>query len=842
MYNPASTYRIQFHKEFTFKQFKEIIPYLKHLGIKTVYASPVFCAVQGSNHGYDVTDPLRINPEIGTEDELLDISAELSRHGIGWLQDIVPNHMAFHPSNHWLMDVLRKWEKSEFFNYFDLNFPQPMDDKRLMVPFLGESLADAITTDKLQLVHSGNGYYLQYGEDIWPLNAESEAWIRQSSAEDALRVINADKQMLASICDRQYYRLCHWQETDRHINYRRFFTVNGLICLNMQDQEVFETYHSYIVDLVKRGIFQGLRVDHVDGLADPYGYLKRLRDAAGPEVYIVVEKILGREESLPSSWPIQGSSGYDYLAMVNNLLTNKVAANSFKSTYFSFIGKQLEVSDLMLRKKRDILQHHMQGELSHLVSLFRELGLDGEQHSPALDISELKELISYLLVRMPVYRFYVQWDGSKEDIVADILHLMQSYKHINPPTERLRELLSANTANSSLLTFLQRCMQYSGPLMAKGIEDTLMYTYNAFIGHGDVGDAPEAFGISIAEFHELMRQRFLLSPYTMNTTSTHDTKRGEDVRARLNVLSDLPVIWAGQVNALAKLYRDSPKLKLHINDAYFIFQTVIGALPYRQDDKCSFRDRVHRYIEKALREAKKRSGWARPDQEYEQAAKRFVDLLIPQHNGSDNPVTTILNKIKDYAIVNSLIQLSVKCLSPGIPDIYQGTELWDLSLVDPDNRRPVDYQHRWDTLQKSDNIEDITELWDSRTTGAIKLWLTNRLLRLRQNYTQLFAYGDYQPLNVEGPHSDRVVAFQRSYNTQTVFLIAVLGTAALANSDGVETDAIDVSTVCAIIPALHDAKGLELLTGQSFTFDQKGKLSAGGYFKKIPMMIGVINR
>lgn len=317
MFNPISTYRIQFHKDFTFKHLKKIIPYLHQLGIKTLYTSPVFEATPGSMHGYDVVNPLKINPEIGTLDELREISKTLQELQINWLQDIVPNHMAFHPNNNWLMDVLEKGNASAYAPFFDIEWNSSFEDKRIMVPFLGTSFDEAVDQKQIRLVDNSGELKLAYYDQQYPAMVDD----RPKFTAKFIDQVNNDAKLIKDIAARQAYRLCHWQETDKQINYRRFFTVNGLICLNMQDEAVFDAYHKLIKQLIDEGIFQGLRVDHIDGLADPEGYLQRLRNLAGPDVYIVIEKILEENEALPNDWPVQGTTGYDFLAQVNNLFT-----------------------------------------------------------------------------------------------------------------------------------------------------------------------------------------------------------------------------------------------------------------------------------------------------------------------------------------------------------------------------------------------------------------------------------------------------------------------------------------------------------------------------------------
>jgi malto-oligosyltrehalose synthase/4-alpha-glucanotransferase len=809
MANPTATYRIQFHKDFTFKDLDQQVPYLKELGVQTLYASPIFAAVPGSTHGYDSINPHQINPEIGTEEELIKVARKLQQNGIEWLQDIVPNHMAYHSANAWLMDVLANWDQSPYFDFFDINFPSKLSDPRLMVPFLGEDLASAIANHSIQLQSKEENLFLVNGDNFWPINSSSYAIVSKSYTSLAvfqdlvknqselkkltirLEEINQDAKILQEIADAQYYRLCHWQETEKALNYRRFFTVNGLICLNIQHQHVFDTYHQYILKLLKDNVFQGLRIDHIDGLSDPTTYLQRLRDAVGPDVYIVVEKILGADEKMPQHWPMEGNTGYDFLAMVNNLFTNREAEKSFNKLYREVIQKPLKVAEQIIVKKEAILYEHMQGELDHLVQLFHTLQLADQKQLKALPKDSLKTAIGDFLIYCPVYRFYgnqFPLTGSEKNAVQHIFDQIPKTEAQIPAFNLLASILLGkpkddnDSQQEKILQFYQRCMQFSGPLMAKGVEDTLMYTYNRFIGHTEVGDAPDAFGLSIPKFHQKMIDRRANWPLSMNGTSTHDTKRGEDVRARLNVLTDIPERWRKLVFKLQKSsYKGTGSaFDLHKNDAYLIFQTLLGAFPFLENEEDGLEERMAQYVEKALREAKKRSGWATPNESYEIAAKQFAVHLLAKDEKNYQLLSTFFKEIADYSIINSLAQVLLKFTCPGIPDLYQGTELWDLSLVDPDNRRPVDYELRRKMLEELKDENSISKLWEERYSGKIKLWLTQLLLQTRGAHKALFDQGAYIPLKIKGSYHKNVLAFLRKHNQQYVLIAIPLGLAKLA--------------------------------------------------------------
>ncbi|WP_316806760.1 malto-oligosyltrehalose synthase [Pedobacter agri] len=789
MFKPTSTYRIQFHKDFNFKSFKQIIPYLKNLGVDTIYASPIFEAVESSMHGYDTINPHRINPEIGTEAELFEISKALTSSGISWLQDIVPNHMAFSPKNEWLMDVLKKGDQSEYSSFFDITI---QDNAKLMVPFLGDDLDQVIEKNELKIVAVDNEYYLNYGDSNWPLKSSSNKKLKDKSLKEI-----KEKQFVKEIANEQYYRLCNWKETDQAINYRRFFTVNSLICLAIQEEDNFNLYHQYILDLIDKGIFQGLRIDHIDGLYDPKGYLHRLREAVGENVYIVVEKILEKNEQMPGDWPAQGNTGYDFLAMVNNLFTNQDNREKFNQIYNDVTGKVLDPSELIEVKKSSILFEHMQGELNNLFQLSLSLKLVPAAELNLVGEEKFKQGIAEMLIQMPVYRYYnytfplPEVDAKNLTTIIKKVGEKQNLKEVASILLRIfieRPIKGSIDQNQALSSFYQRLMQFTGPLMAKGVEDTVMFTYNRFIGHSEVGDSPDAFGLSVNDFHDKMINRQQNWPLSLNGSATHDTKRGEDFRARINVLTDLPEKWKTAVDDFIKAIKQSKQLhhiftSVHNNDAYLILQTILGAMPMPGEPDDDLHNRLELYIEKALREAKKRSDWAEPNEEYEQLVKKFASQLINEKEDTYQIITHILADIVDFGILNSLSQLLLKFTCPGIPDLYQGSELWDFSLVDPDNRRPVDYKRRNNFL-KADAA--INQLWKERYSGGIKLWLTKKLLKLRKENEDVFASGEYIPLKVVGDYQSNIYAFARRYRNKYIVVVVPVGLASITSKENIE--------------------------------------------------------
>jgi maltooligosyltrehalose synthase len=755
MFNPVSTYRIQFNKDFTFSHFEKTITYLVNLGVKTIYASPVFEAAPGSTHGYDGTNPLKINPEIGTKEQLEEISKKLRDNNVSWIQDIVPNHLAFHENNEWLMDVLEKGKDSAYASYFDVIWDHPDHPDRLMVPFPGSSL---------------------------------EHILKQKFPGE------------------KNYVLVPWQETDRVMNYRRFFLVNSLICTNIHVDEVFSAYHAFIKELVHNNIFQGLRVDHIDGLYDPTKYLNDLRKLSGDDTYIVVEKILEPGEDMPLKWPIQGNSGYDFLGIVNNLFSNRRSEYALAAFYFDVTGNGKSVEQQIREKKSYILFNHMGGELDNLVRLYRKSVEDTNDQ-------ELKQSIAEYLISCPVYRYY-------DDDFAVM--------------ERDR-----NKDRTVLKEFYSRCMQFTGPLMAKGVEDTLMYTYNRFIGHNEVGDSPDFFGYETNKFHDLMLNRNIHWPLSMNASSTHDTKRGEDVRARLNAVTDLHEEWIGLVknwmeqNNHLKTNNEPDK-----NDEYFIYQTLIGSHPMispngvDQQEQKNYPIRLAEYLQKSLREAKIHSNWTEPNAAYEKASIDFCHQLLEINNEFSKTFLPFFRKVSYYGVINSLGQLLLKFTCPGIPDIYQGTELWDLSLVDPDNRRPVDFDLR---IKMSKANKHFKSLWKTRWNGNIKLALLQKLLEIRNKYNDTFQ-GEYLPLTIEGTYRKNVIAYIRRNNGTSIMSVVPLHFATMHSYDetSAEIPQADWQDTKIILPPGDMTKWEDLLNGGSVV---EGELSMNKIFQQFPLAL-----
>jgi malto-oligosyltrehalose synthase/4-alpha-glucanotransferase len=771
MFNPITTYRIQFNKDFTFRDLEAILPYLHELGVKTIYASPIFEAVPGSTHGYDGVNPNQINPEIGTLAELKKIAAGLKELGMSWIQDIVPNHMAFHHHNLWLMDVLKNGDASVYRNYFDILSPD-LTAEPLMAPFLGEDLEIEIENGNLQLTELEGEWFIKYHDSYWPLKKDTDL-------EKPVQLILAA----------QYYRLCCYKESHECMNYRRFFTVNSLICLDTQSKEVFNAYHQLTKALLDEGVFQGLRIDHVDGLYDPTAYLNELRKLCGPETYIVVEKILEPAENLPKIWPVQGTTGYDFLGLVNQVFINQKAQKTFDSFYKDFGQYSSSVQSQIYKKKKDYLYTFMKGELENLFRLFLSLNLVKEDEKALDDPQAFKELIAEIMVRCPVYRYYGnQYPLSlqEQEALQAIFSELKNVKAYEAPVMLLQDILFKKTDSSldyqqRVLKFYQRLMQFTGPLMAKGVEDTLMYTYNRFIGSNEVGDSPDVFGISTADFHQAMIKRGEDWPLAMNTSSTHDTKRGEDARARLQVLTDVRKEWLEEVKIWQAQNQELKQQDMpDTNDEYFIYQTLVATFPEMEEEQEAYPERLQLYLEKALRESKRNSSWEEPHATYEQHTKDFVGGILNKERPFWTNFKRFHQKVSPLGRINSLSALLLKFGCPGVPDTYQGDGLWDLSMVDPDNRRPVHYGLRaefFDELKQGRFT--LQSLWKQGANGKIKLFMLHQLLALRQQFPLLFSEGQYLPLNVEGAQAAHILSFARRYKNDWLVFVLPLNLGAL---------------------------------------------------------------
>jgi (1->4)-alpha-D-glucan 1-alpha-D-glucosylmutase len=880
VFTPVSTYRVQFNQEFTFKDLENNLDYLHDLGITTIYASPVFEATPGSTHGYDITDPHKINPAIGTLEQWRSLQQKLQALGMSWIQDVVPNHMALHPGNRRLMDVLERGPLSPYYHYFDIDweYPDPAIRGKLMLPFLDKPLQDCLAAKEIKLAPSPEGWVLGKDGMQFPLSVRSydilmsalhpdegdikqllcgmkkgvmkyyalDEWRERKAAlfneaneQRLLQLahrVNRDKGLLTALLENQYYTFYYWREAETRINYRRFFTVNGLICLRMEDDKVFEEYHTFLYQLYSEGLIQGLRIDHIDGLYGPGTYIKRLRALFGDSCYIIAEKILAGNETLPREWELQGSTGYEFLGDVNQLLTDQLGLEMIARFYRAQFPDLARYERLAVSKKLLILSTQMAGEWDNLVHYAYQLGLV----PPALHKEHFKEALGLFMAHLPVYRIYLEHKPLTTRDLSLLEYAVNGAYRTEPGLTKVFEMIRSwwlqGKHNTAVLRFLQRVMQFTGPLTAKGVEDTVFYVYNALVSHNEVGDAPEGSRCSLALFHERAVNRYRFRPLSLNTTATHDTKRGEDARIRLNALTLHPHQWIHQVQHWHAMNRAHCRCigeltAPDMNDEYFIYQSIIAGFPADGVITRSFIERLSDYFIKVVREAKVHSNWSEPNEAYEKACLHFIESLFAEGSPFPPSLQLFFEKVGRRAAVYSLTQTLLKITAPGVPDIYQGCELWDLSFVDPDNRRPVDYglrRHQLSILQEYEEKgmpELLSFLQQHRLEGLEKLYVTWKALHARRDWPDLFTKGQYVPIYSD--HTHAIIAYARSYEDQWCLVVAPLLAASRHDKEG--------SHHRIALPAGAPAEWRNIFTGEEITI-RDGKLSLN-ILKKFPVAL-----
>ncbi len=784
---PIATYRVQLNTNFTFSDLKAALPYLSQLGISHIYASPIFQAKKGSLHGYDVTDPNIISEELGGKAGFDDLMKEVSAYGLDWLQDIVPNHVSYSLENQRICDVLAKGADSEYACLFDIDFGYPSAKLygKLLVPFLPNPYMRSLKQGQITLTHN-NDFKIKFSDLMFPINAPTAQHLELNGpVQQTLEKFNSDPRFLNALLARQYYRLAHWKVALKHINYRRFFDVIDLIGVRMEDPAAFEWAHGLIFELLASGAFSGLRVDHIDGLYKPEEYLKKLRERC-PDTYMVVEKILTDKEQLPDEWPIEGTTGYDFLNSVNKLFVKSSAQPEIEALYGNFTGNTHAFSDLLHEAKKAVIEASFMGEVENLSRLFSTT-LQHLDYNVTFERDTVERAVVELLANFPVYRAYL--DEQHQDDTSFRVALGLAEQH-NPQLadefKALTYLLKEAKNSPEALAAVMRFQQFTGAVMAKGFEDTALYRYTRLLSLNEVGSSPAQFGLSVQEFHDFTRVRQQKWPVTLNATSTHDTKRGEDVRARLNVLSQIPdefhtnvTAWA-QVNA-AKKSQVNGVVAPDGNEEYYLYQTLLGAYPWRSGD-AEFAQRIKLHMVKALREAKIHTNWLSPNLQYEEAVTTFVsEILTP--SGFLDQFLPFQKKVAFYGCFNSLAQTLLKATCPGIPDFYQGTELWDLNLVDPDNRRPINFQLRRKMLAEIIELKPAKapELLQTPADGRVKLYVIYKILQLRRKRRVLFEQGDYLPLAVKGTYAEHVVAFCRKKENAYAITVALRFPTALHN-------------------------------------------------------------
>lgn len=802
---PRATMRLQFHRGFTFAHAAELAPYMASLGVSHLYSSPIMTARPGSLHGYDTIDATRVNPELGGEDALRSLVFELRRHDLGVIVDTVPNHMAIGRHNVWWMDVLASGQSSRYAKYFDIDWSpgNPQLHGKVLLPILGRPYGEALAAGEIKLhTDSGRKPVVRYFDHEFPVAADSidAASLGELAADSA-----AGRERLHNLLERQHYRLAWWRCANDEINWRRFFDINELAAMRVEDAEVFEAMHATLFRLYAEGLIDGVRVDHIDGVSLPGHYCRQLRARLralekqrppGP-AYFVVEKILAHDERLPTDWQTDGTTGYDFMDEISALQHDSAGAKPLSALWQRISGRPGDFAIEEQHARRDILQRSFASQLEATLDTLTAIA-KGDPNTRDISRSALRRGLSEILVHFPVYRIYATVeDGSASDAGVLAKAVAAALKSCLPNDRWLVELLGRwllgkrirPDADELQAIALRRFQQLSAPLSAKAVEDTAFYRYGRLLSRNDVGFDPQRLACSTDEFHRRMRSRRASFPHAMLATATHDHKRGEDTRARLAVLSEIAGEWSNTLERWLVLSAEafaSEHVQPEPGDLSMLFQTLIGAWPVElsltdRPGLDRFAKRVAAWQRKALREAKLCSDWTVPNEPYEHAADEFVSWLFSTP-ALLNEIAAFARRIAPAGAINSLGQVLAKLTAPGVPDIYQGTEYWDLSLVDPDNRTPVDFAARRQSLAVLDNPQ-ATDI----ENGRIKQRLIARVLAARKQSPALFADGDYLPLHSEGPLAHHLVAFARVLPKMAAVTVFCRHPARLLSGDGLIT-------------------------------------------------------
>ena len=875
---PSAVYRLQLNASMRFDDARVVVPYLHELGISDLYSSPILQARRGSNHGYDTTDPTKINVELGSEEEFENLCRQLLAHGMGVLLDIVPNHLAASSENPWWMDLLQDGPASIYAPYFDVDWHPPSRslDNRILLPILGKPYAEVLENRELTLEFDRGAFYIRYfdmrlpmaprpyrfilehrldrlreklglespemqelegirseldrlpgrsvllaekaGERRLQLGAVTERLARlyatspdvREFIDQNVRIFNGRRGVpdsfthLDRLLSMQCYVLAYWRNTNQGINYRRFFTIMDLVGVRVEDPVTFDATHAVVLRLASKGLITGLRIDHIDGLRDPEGYVRRLQARLGENAngsnaismangttpiarapfYIVIEKILGGNEPLPDDWPIYGTTGYDFLNRLNGLFVDISNADELDRIYHNFSDLDVPYSDLPYQKKKQVMENLLAVEM---YSLGRQLALLAEQDRYARELprSCLTAALIETTACFPIYRTYIRGMQPGKMEKEYIVKAIDDAEKRNPTLGRacfefLRQVLLLQFGplvlpeqREARLNFVMRWQQVTGPITAKAFEDSLLYVYNRLVSLNEVGGEPNVAGCSVAEFHRFGLERQKSWPHTLNATTTHDTKRAEDVRARINVLSEIPSDWEERLHRWHELNQmhltpANGRIVPTANEEILLYQTMLGAWPLDDRELAGFASRLESYMIKAIREAMVHTKWTVPNVAHEDAVKRFIAAILQPTAGNHflHDFLEFFPKVAFFGALNGLAQTLIKITFPGVPDIYQGSDLWDFRLVDPDNRTPVDFSHRIDLLEnlrdsRAEGSDVISGLLDRWCDGRIKLYVLSRALCFRKSRAELYSEGSYQGLKITGPLADHVCAFAR---------------------------------------------------------------------------------
>jgi len=805
---PRATYRLQFNKDFTFADATAIIPYLAALGVSHVYASPILTARTGSLHGYDLVDPSKINPELGGEAGLRDFVAALHAKDLGLIVDIVPNHMGVGGGdNPWWLDVLRQGVNSPYAHFFDIDWT-PLNRAltgKVLAPFLGELYGTCLEKGELQLRKDDrHGWAVFYHHHVFPIR-NVDAGKFDAAPDEALAQHDPSspegRTNLHTLLEQQYYRLAWFRTAGDMINWRRFFDVTELATLQADRWDVFQQTHELILSLYAEGLIDGLRVDHIDGLADPAGYCQRLRAAlAGrqeqrptgrrQQAWVVVEKILAPDEELDPSWNMDGTTGYDFMNEISLLLHNSAGSEALSRDWAARTGRPAQFAKQEHAARREIVVRAFSAQLDSAVDAMGRIA-DLDTNDRDLSRAALRRCLVEILGCFPRYRSYAAESEPDPSSAASLVHAIDAARPLCFPgdrehLDRIFDWLGSfqkDMPNASLRRLaIRRFEQLSAPVAAKAVEDTAFYRHGPILSRTDVGFDPDRGGFSVDDWHACCLRRARRTPLALLATATHDHKHGEDVRARLAVLSEQPETWIGKLSEWMNQIESVAAGGSHIDpaDILMMLQTIVGIWPedLRPDDRAAcggLAERVRAWQLKALREAKLQTSWEAPDETYEEAALGLTSQLLVGDalSKTRSSIFRFVGSLLATAHDKTLIQTVLKLCVPGVPDIYQGTEFLDLSLVDPDNRRAVDYAARAAALTSPP--------YDLNTT---KQHFIVRLLQLRQQHPDVFCLGEYRPLPITGPGAEDLVAFSRSYKDQHIVVVARVANGNARTDDG----------------------------------------------------------
>jgi (1->4)-alpha-D-glucan 1-alpha-D-glucosylmutase len=885
------------------------VPYLKALGITHLYASPFMKSREGSTHGYDVVDHTRLNPELGGEAGFDKLSDALKQHDLGLILDFVPNHVGVHyADNPWWLDVLEWGPASPHAVSFDIDWDQLPYRRRggVLLPILGASYGEALERGEIELRYDASEgsfscWYFEhrlpvaperYGEMLRIIVKEAgaeaseagrrllqlasrykglrhpdrnqtpgfKAELREIAGADDILAQGlaayragagrgAQTQALHHLLERQHYKLGHWRLASSDINYRRFFDVNTLAGLRVEDAGTFEAAHRLVRTLIADDKLQGLRLDHIDGLRDPAQYFIRLRrlvrEAQGGDhkpLYVVVEKILGEGENLHAFAGVHGTTGYEWMNVITHLLVEPKGLDALDEVWRQISNQPPRLDPVLLDAKRRVLETLLTSEFTVLSRLLARIA-SGHYSTRDYSADSLRQALELYVLHFPVYRTYLTGTGPTEHdrgLISRTIDRARAdwFAADEGIFDFLRDALTMDLIKRKGAThspprvrrFALKVQQFTGPLMAKSLEDTAFYRYQRLLAFNEVGGDPSADALPVERFHEMMKTRAREWPHGMTATATHDTKRGEDARARLAALTELSSEWTSaaakwKVLNAPHLVTGGAMRAPSVTAEYMLYQTLLGAWPLDAADD-SFVERIQAYALKAAREGKEETSWLNPSQAYEAGLRTFIArILDPTASGKFlESLARLAQRMALLGALNSLTQITLKATLPGVPDFYQGTEFWDLSLVDPDNRRPVDFAARRDTLAAT-RTRDWHELTRNWQDGRVKLAWTAQMLEIRNELADVFTNGDYQPLEVSGAHRDHIIAFARRRGREAAIIAVARLVAPFAQAGQVwpAWDELDASI------ALRDLA----VDG----FDADGKLHLSALFQHLPVAV-----